>query len=133
MAVVRLLALVPVLLVSGCVALTSTSGRVVLQDRDTRVAVSFTAHDRSVIEAYYRERRRSLPPGLAKRRENLPPGLVKHGRLPPGLRREPLPYDLERRLTRLPSGYVRVRVGQDIVLIDGRTHVAVDILYGVGM
>jgi len=48
------------------------------------------------------------------------------------LQYEPLPYDLDRRLSRLPSSYVRVRIGQDIVLMDGRTRVVLDVIYGVG-
>src|SRR5581483_4302657 len=96
-----------------------------------RVAVSLNEHDRAVIEEYYAHGRRSLPPGLAKRRGGLPPGIAKRDKLPPGLDREPLPAELERRLTPLPGGYVRVRVGADIVLLEERTHVVVDAIYDV--
>jgi hypothetical protein len=118
-------------LVAGCAAIGATSGRVVIQDENTRVAVSFSSHDRALIGEYYDQHKKRLPPGLAKRRGGLPPGLAKRDRLPPGLQRDPLPRELEAQLSTLPSGYVRVRVGQDIVLIDGRTHVVIDVIYGI--
>lgn len=84
-----------------------------------------------------------MPPGLAKRGGDLPPGLAKKDRLPPGLakrdrlpedvRYEPLPVELERKLPPLPdNNYVRVRVGQDIVLFDKKTRVVFDIAHGLG-
>jgi hypothetical protein len=83
-------------------------------DRDSRggVRVVFSMHDRDIIRDYYRDQNSNLPPGLAKRNGNLPPGLQKHlerdGTLPPGLQKrvQPFPVDLERRLPRLPEGYV---------------------------
>lgn len=130
----RPLTLVFALLVTGCASLVATSGRVVLDDRGgAQVTVSFNSRDRALIEEYYGERRRRLPPGLAKRHGRLPPGLAKHDRLPPGLRRDPLPRELEQRLSPLPSGYLRVRVGQDIVLLDSRTHVVLDVMYNVAI
>lgn len=118
-------------LVAGCAAIGATSGRVVIQDENTQVAVSFSSHDRALIEEYYGKHKKRLPPGLAKRRGGLPPGLAKRDRLPPGLQRDPLPRELDARLSTLPSGYIRVRVGQDIVLLDGRTHVVIDVIYGI--
>jgi len=38
---------------------------------------------------------------------------------------------LERDLAPLPGNYVRVRVGGDIVLMDGKTRVVFDILHGI--
>lgn len=126
-----LLALALFALVTGCATMGATSGRVVIQDRHTQVAVSFNSRDRELIEEYYGKHRKRLPPGLAKRRGGLPPGLAKHDKLPPGLERDPLPRELDARLSTLPSGYVRVRIGQDIVLLDGRTHVVLDVIYGI--
>ena len=93
------------------------------------VEVVFSERDRTLIHEYYR--RRHLPPGLAKR-SSLPPGLQKQvqrrGQLPPGLRGKGLPDELEVKLSRLPKGYVRLRVGVDFVLMNTRTRVIVDVI-----
>ena len=126
-----LFALALAALVAGCAAIGATSGRVVIQDQNTQVAVTFSSRDRALIEEYYGKNKKNLPPGLAKRKGGLPPGLAKRDTLPPGLQGDRLPNELEVQLTTLPSGYIRVRVGQDIVLLDGRTHVVFDVIYGV--
>jgi hypothetical protein len=98
------------------------------------VRIVFSVHDRDIIRDYYHDRYANLPPGLAKRGGNLPPGLQKHlerdGTLPPGLQKrvEPFPYELERRLPRLPDGYTRVTLGVDIMILDRRTQRIVDIV-----
>lgn len=129
----RLAALALAAFVTGCATHAMTSGRVVLQDRGTQVVVSINERDRGLIEKYYARNAKRLPPGLAKRQGALPPGLAKRDRLPPGLRGDPLPPDLERQLTALPRGYVRLRIGRDIVLLDGRTRVVLDVVYGVAL
>ena len=69
----------------------------------------------------------SLPPGLAKR-EALPPGLRaqlhERGTLPPGLQKRlvPVPAPLVARMPRLPSYYHRYFAGDDLVVVDGRSH-----------
>lgn len=101
---------------------------------------AFTDHDRREIDDWLRLGRRILtgdddhkskkmPPGLAKR-DHLPPGLAKRDTLPPGLAKRDLPSDLERRLSRLPTGYGRKTVGDDIVLIEEATGIIFDILKG---
>lgn len=122
------------LLLNGCAAYTATSGQVVIRDDNTVIDVRFSDRDRGIIENYYKKsskHKKGLPPGLAKRGGHLPPGLAKRDKLPPGLQGDSLPHDLERQLTRLPSSYVRIRVGQDIVLMDGKTRVMVDVVYGM--
>ena len=122
------------LLLGGCASYAATSGRVVIKDDTGVVDVRFSDHDRALIHDYYEESRRrhnGLPPGLAKRNGSLPPGLAKREKLPPGLQYEPLPHDLDRRLAPLPSSYIRVRVGRDIVLMDRKTRVLLDVIYGV--
>ncbi|AVM73937.1 LWamide neuropeptides (fragment) [Magnetospirillum gryphiswaldense] len=101
---------------------------------------AFTDQDRREIDDWLRLGRRILtgdddhkskkmPPGLAKR-DHLPPGLAKRDTLPPGLAKRDLPGDLERRLSRLPKGYGRKTVGDDIILIEEATGIIFDILKG---
>ncbi len=112
----------------GCATYPSTSGKVVIHDRNTHVRVAFSVRDRTLIREYYRHH---LPPGLAKR-SSLPPGLQKQvkrrGQLPPGLRKERLPKELEVKLSSLPSGFVRFRIGIDVVLMNTRTQMVVDVV-----
>ena len=101
----------------------------------------FLPEERRIIEDYYRPdkkgKHKGLPPGLAKRGGNLPPGLQKKlerdGQLPPGLQKrlEPLPVDLDRKLTRLPDYYQRVIVERDVILLDRRTNRILDIIENV--
>jgi len=112
---------------TGCVG-SGTAGRVSIQDRDARVDLAFSDQERYLIHDYYR---RNLPPGLAKRSQ-LPPGLAKRSTLPPGLSGERLPRELESRLSSLPKGYVRLRVGADVVLMNARTRVVFDIVKDIG-
>jgi hypothetical protein len=121
-----------VLLLAGCATQAATSGRVVIRDDTGVVDIRINDRDREYIHDYFRGGK-GLPPGLAKRGGHLPPGLAKRDRLPPGLGGgEPLPYELDRKLSRLPSSYVRVRIGQDIVLMDRNTRVVLDVVYGIG-
>ncbi|PKM45287.1 MAG: hypothetical protein CVV05_07940 [Gammaproteobacteria bacterium HGW-Gammaproteobacteria-1] len=113
----------------------------VVQDENTRIEVAFNDRDRQRIRDYYharsqdksknKKKEKQMPPGLAKR-EQLPPGLQKqvqkNGKLPPGLEGRNLPPELDRQLSPLPKGYVRLEVGTDIVLMDGSTHVIVDVI-----
>jgi hypothetical protein len=78
--------------------------------------------------------RDGLPPGLAKK-DNLPPGLEKqlkkNGTLPPGLVRNELPLALQNKLYPPRKGTKRLLVGRDIVLIDTKTDLILDILHDV--
>ena len=99
----------------------------------------FLPEERRIIENYYRSvgPSKGLPPGLAKRGGNLPPGLQKHldknGKLPPGLQKrlEPLPKDLNSRLPRLPDYWERVILERDVILIDRRSNIILDIIENV--
>ena len=114
------------LLLSSCATSVMTSGRVVIQDDESTLAIAFSSRDRRLIRDYYKKTKKKTPPGLAKR-GHLPPGLAKRDTLPSGLRGRNLPDELERRLSQLPDGYVRVIVGSDIVLMKSRTRVIIDI------
>ncbi len=95
--------------------------------------VVFTEQEHVLVRSWYRDNRSGLPPGLAKR-DRLPPGLEKQlrerGTLPPGLQKkiQPLPIDLERRMRRLPTGYSRVVIGGNVILMNEKTAVIYDII-----
>lgn len=125
------------LVLAGCHAGTmhgGTSGSVTVEGEDASVQVVFGDRDRRLIRDYYGGRGGGLPPGLAKKRK-LPPGLQKqierNGTLPPGLRMQALPDELERRLDPVPDGYVRARVGLNVVLVNEDTRVIVDVIHDV--
>lgn len=104
---------------------------------EARLEVRFSNYDREVISQYYRYANRAgLPPGLAKKGK-LPPGLQKQiarkGKLPPGLQAKYLPYELERRLDKLPQNQVRLRVGADIVLMDIPTKIILDVIKDISL
>lgn len=77
-----------------------------------------------------------LPASVAKP-EHLPAGLqkqlTKNGTLPDGLERkiQPLPRSLELKLPRLPAGRRRVLIAGNVILLDERTSMIVDIIPGV--
>lgn len=122
------------ILLGGCETAAPRHGEVVVRDRDFDVRIVFSDRDRIIIRDWYDDRRRSLPPGLAKKGK-VPPGHAKRwgprDTLPPGLAYRYLPVELERRLSRLPEGYVRVIVGGDIVILNTRTRVIFDILHDI--
>lgn len=132
--------LIALLTLSACASNSPVySGRVSAGNENVRVDVAFSNADRQYIHDYYAghtgKGKKGMPPGLAKK-ERLPPGLekqlVRNGTLPPGLQRQALPDGLEARLSPLPGNYVRVRVGQDIVLMNARTNVILDVIYNLG-
>ncbi|MEN8169721.1 MAG: hypothetical protein ABFS08_05810 [Pseudomonadota bacterium] len=130
------------LAISGCQVRPAVRGSVVVHDGPVHVGIAFSDRDRRHIHRYYEERydkhhryykgkkskgRKGLPPGLAKR-EHLPPGLAKRDRLPKGLSGYHIPNELDRRLSRLPEGVIRMRIGTEIVLMDERTRVVLDVI-----
>jgi hypothetical protein len=106
-------------------------GDVRVHDRDYDVRVVFSDRDRAIIRDYYRRDYRGLPPGLAKKGK-IPPGhafkLQRQQAIPPGVTWEYLPVDVERRLSRLPDGYVRVVIGADVAILQTRTRVVLDVI-----
>jgi len=106
-------------------------GEVRVHERDYDVRVVFSDRDRAIIRDYYRGYYRGLPPGLAKKGK-IPPGhafrMQRHQGLPPGVAWEYLPADVERRLSRLPDGYVRIVIGTDVAILHTRTRVVLDVI-----
>ena len=103
------------------------------EERRGASQIVFTERDRILITDWFRANGSGLPPGLAKR-DRLPPGLEKQlrerGKLPPGLQKrvQPLPFELERQLHRLPTGYRRVAIGGNVILVNEETSVIYDII-----
>lgn len=83
----------------------------------------FSENERNLIRSCMAGQYGSLPPGLAKR-DRLPPGLERqvqrNGQLPPGLQKrvQPLPGVCTARLPRLPVDWVRVILGNRVLLLD---------------
>jgi hypothetical protein len=98
----------------------------------------FTVQERTVIKDWFANPRNlsGLPPGLAKR-EKLPPGLERQlkerGKLPPGLQKkiQPLPPELDKQLRVLPTGWRRVVIAGNVIMMNEKTAVAYDILRNV--
>ncbi|MFN3543924.1 MAG: hypothetical protein ACK4UX_03630 [Thiobacillus sp.] len=115
---------------AGCET-TSVGGTVSIHDRDMDLRVVFTDYDRRILRDYYRVDYRTLPPGLAKKGK-IPPGHAYRVRvrqpLPPEVDWRYLPYNLERQLSRLPDGYVRVIIGTNVAIMNVRTRVIVDLI-----
>ena len=96
----------------------------------------FTKQEQVLIKDWFRTNRSGLPPGLAKR-DRLPPGLERqlqrNGKLPPGLEKklQPFPPELERRLRILPTGYRRVVLGRNIILLNEQAGLIYDIVRNI--
>src|SRR5712671_811102 len=94
----------------------------------------YSDRDRDELRGWYRENYAHLPPGLAGR-DRLPPGLerqlVVRGTLPPGLRKKMLrcPEDMERRLPPPPPDCEHVVIGGNVVLVNRRTFLVVDLFH----
>lgn len=73
--------------------------------------------------------------GRGKHHDGLPPGLEKqlkrNGRLPPGLEGRDLPPGLAKKLSVAPKGTKRVMIGNDVVLLDPKTQVVLDVITDV--
>ena len=93
----------------------------------------FSSHDREIIRDYFLQNTSNLPPGLAKRGGNLPPGLEKQlqerGTLPPGLEKKihPVPEAFVSHLPPPPPDCEHVLIGGNIVLVNRKTHLVLDI------
>lgn len=111
-------------LLAGCATHVVSSGGVVLQDDRRAANTGFRDRDRKIILDYYKRHKQSQP-GTAT-------GLVRQDVLPLSLQSRSLPAALETQLTPLNEPYMRLEVGNDVVLIDRNTRIVIDIIYGVG-
>jgi len=86
----------------------------------------FATREITLIQSYFRTNLSSLPPGLQKQ-------LERNGTLPPGLQKkiQPLPLDLERQLSVIPTGYRRVVVAGNVILMNPTTGLIYDIVRNV--
>lgn len=109
---------------AGCATHVVSSGGVVLQDDSHAATTGLSDRDRKIILDYY-ERHKRLQPGAST-------GLVRQDVLPLTLQSRSLPAALETQLTPLSKPYVRLEVGNDVVLIDRSTRIIIDIIYRVG-
>lgn len=91
----------------------------------------FTDKERRIVRDYYRSSASDLPHGLAKRKA-LPPGLRKQlrktGHLPPGLEKRHMPSELEHRLPKYYGPYERTIVGNDLIMLDPKTGLILDVM-----
>ena len=83
------------------------------------VSAVFGEKDTKIIHDYY---------GALNKKKQEQQHKAKEKCLPPGLEKKRLPGDLNKRLSPVPKGYKRLTVGRDVVLVDERTQVIVDIL-----
>lgn len=128
--------ILPLLLAALCLTACDTlppsrDGRVVVGDAEVRII--FSDRDRRLIGDWFDARRKPLPPGLAKQGKQ-PPGHAKQmerGHVPPGQEHRYLPHELERQLARLPEAHVRVIVGADVVIMNVRTRLILDVIRDV--
>ena len=99
----------------------------------------FSAIEKKIIEDFFGERASKAVSGKKNKKSKnkgksgeLPPGLQKHiekhGTLPPGLAKKPLPPGLAKRLGATRSGFRRLIVGDDVLLVEAATGIVYDII-----
>lgn len=126
------------------------SGSISIQGRDGQATLAFGTRERQQIVDYYAARpvvaaetekpnkhgkHGGLPPGLQKKVDRdgkLPPGLQKRlargDSLPPGIEKRRLPATLEKTLPRLPPDVARSVIGVDVVLVNRKTGLVLDVI-----
>jgi hypothetical protein len=91
----------------------------------TERAILFSGGDRQTIDQYFRRHAAQGTENSGKTRKD--PLLIRD-RLPERLATRPLPSALDRELPPLPSGYARLIVGRDVLLVERRSRTIVDIM-----
>ncbi|WP_178861861.1 hypothetical protein [Thiomicrorhabdus cannonii] len=113
-------------LLNGC-TVAPTRGAVQVHSDNVSLKLAFNDYDRNYIHRYYgypHKHRKPLPPGYYNR-------FHRHKPLPRNYYPRPLPWELERRLSPLPSGYMRMIIGNDVVLMNSHNRVVYDILWSI--
>jgi hypothetical protein len=106
---------------TACATAVFSSRRLSFGEAEMASGVSFSQRDRDLIARWYEGKPYGRGPG------SLPEGLVKLDLLPKDLQGIGLPRELERKLTPLPSDYVRRIIGRDIILMRRTDRAVVDI------
>ena len=94
----------------------------------------FSEREIGIILDYYATHDAAPPPakGGKQKSKGLPPGIAKNlarGKpLPPGIAKQQLPQDLERMLPPVPTGYERIVVDGQVLLVDLATQVIADVI-----
>ncbi len=141
------LPIIMLMLLAGCQTLPRTTGGTVdVASKNIQLKLYFTEREKELIYTHYKyhkkhkrahqKKHKHMPPGLAKKK-HLPPGLqkqlTKNDTLPPGIQHRMLPKNLEQKMHRLGRNYIRVIVGQDIVLMNQKTRVVFDVVLGAAL
>lgn len=103
-----------------------------LSNGQTLAEAVFTAAERRIIADYFgpsaggkkqtkEGQQKALPPGIAK-------NLARGKPMPPGIAKRSLPGDLSGRLPPVRSGFERVIVGADVLLVEIATNVIYDVI-----
>lgn len=117
-----------ILLLALVAGVSSLDARKPQRETDVDVSVVFSSRDVRAIHDYYRDDRRSLPPGLQKK-------LARGGTLPPGWQKKiaPLPRELEGRMAPLRCEYCRRGVIEGhVVIYNRRTMAVLDVMSILG-
>lgn len=109
----------------GCAMHAVGSGKVaVTPPASATAAPRFSDRERGLIRDYFRRKAEPTQAPVAVR-------LVPGERLAERIAMREFPSELEFQLVRLPSGYARVLVGRDAVLIERERRTVLDIVYSV--
>lgn len=123
------LLIISTLLLSGCYPYSSVQVKTQHQiNPNTTLSLYFSDVDRARIRHYYVNHYgfKKVPPGHLKRKGR---PFQRNKALPSFLRYQSIPYELDRQLRPLPQGYIRIRVGEDIAIMNTRTRVIYDVMW----